>query len=360
MHYSIDNLIKEMIENINGFQDYINDNPSYILKTYFEENKSNDFDLSRMHILLRKQDEIRKSIVDEAKNICRFNQKVIGIKGCFLENRYYKKRNEKRFYDDIDVVISSNNAYDFYLYLISNDYKIIKDNHLFYNNKFIFKLLKSKYMKLVHCIDLEKEIYIDKKKYILHVDLHSDLNVGLDTHLNMTNLLNNSNKDKKENIDNENIGEYEFSPIDYASYLIIHMIKHLPYVNYYNTELSIDIQKVYDIYLIMDEYNIRLHDLEEYFKDINSLHYYVFFLKLYIDIFIQKDMNFSDLIKKCKSKWRNILEKFVEMPVSKIMLGDYSNSIPIISKTYKICKKFNRQSINVIIWKYHLRKIFNN
>ena len=359
MHYRINNLIKEMTKNTDSFQEYIDDNPSYILNAYFEEHKNNDFNLSRMHFLLKKQDKIQKLIFDEAKNICHFNQKVIGIKGCFLENRYYKKRDEKRFYDDIDVVISSTNAYEFYLYLISNDYKIIKDKHLFYNNKFIFKLLKSKYMKMVHCVDLEKEFYIDKKKYVLYVDLHRDLNVGLDTHLNMTDLLNNSNKDQEENIDNENIGEYEFSSIDYVSYLIIHMIKHLPYVNYYNTELSIDIQKIYDIFLIIEEHNIRLYDLEEYFNDINSLHYYVFFLKLYVDIFIQSDVNFSELIKKCKLKWRNILEKIVEMPVYKIMLGDYSNNIPIINKAYTICKRFSNQNIKVIIWKYHLRKIFS-
>lgn len=352
MNYDLNNLITEMSKSSILFQKYINANPSYILKKYLKEKHTDEFDLSHIDINLQMQNELKRIINNEIEQICTYNKRIIGIKGCFLENNYYKSTDYERYYKDIDIIVSDDLVYDFYLFLINKGYKILKDKHLFYNNSFLLRIMKDNYMKLVHCIDLEKEICTNNSKHHVYIDLHSNLNVGLDTNFIMPELYESSKKVKYKNYE-----IYELLPLEYVSYLIIHMVKHLPYVNHYNTEISIDIQKIYDIFLLISNNNVKTEELEKYFSKIKSLHYYVFFIKIYNDIFMHKNINYLELINKCNTKWKNLLKDFVIMNISKIMLGDYEDDIPIINKAYDICCKIKDQNIRFIIWEFYMRLI---
>lgn len=350
MNENLKFLISDMAQNDVLFRKYIDENPSYILKNYLDENKMHEFDLSGIDSKLKMQAKLKKLINKEAERICTYNKKIIGIKGCFLENKYYKDRDIKRYYNDIDIIVPNEIVYDFYLFLLSNGYKIVNDNQFFYNNSFVFKILKNQYLKLVHCVDLVKQVESDDLKHAVYIDFHSDLNVGLETSFNMRELYNSAKK-----ISGENYEIYELAPLDYVAYLIIHMIKHLPYINHYSLEISIDIQKIYDIFVLMEDNKMNVECLEEYFLKINSLHYYVLFLKIYNEIFVKSNIDYERLVKKCNKKWQQLLRCFIKMNITKIILGDYSKDIPAISRTYNLCLKIKNQTIGFLLWKIYMR-----
>lgn len=354
MNNKLTKILLEISNNNDLFQKYVNNNPSFLLENFLLENPIRNINATQMKIYLQNHKEQKNVISNELNIICEYDKLLIGIKGFFLESEYYKDNNEKRTYNDIDIVVPSYLFYDFYSFLLRKGYTIIRDHNLFYNNKHLVKILKNHYIEMVHCIDLEKQINTVDGTTTIYVDLHSNLNIGLETTFNMKNLFDNSIKRI-----NSNFEYYEFAPLDYVSFLIVHMIKHLPYINHYNTELSIDIQKIYDIFLVIEKNNINFEEIKENFLKINVMHYFVMFYKIYNDIFIKNQFDYSDIINNCNDSWKFFLKKFVKIPVKNIILGDYENYIPIISKTYRITDKIKNQDIRVIIWKHYMKKIIH-
>lgn len=349
---TMNEILTKMSENKEYFKQYVKYTPSYFLKEFIE-NSSVDIDNDTKQLLyanLENYEKINNYIANNIEELKPFYQSVIGLKGYFLQTNYYPSE-VKRQYKDIDLLANKEKIYSLFKYLETKGYRVKKDNFLYYNNAFLFKIFRSNYMKTVHCLDMVKTIQTDREQFDIRLDLHFDLNIGTEAKFNMNELWKNATV--KEN------SFLELSPYDYAAFLIFHLIKHLCFVNYYVRGLAIDIQKLWDIYYIIQHYQLDLNVLKDKLNLLEIPHYYVLFYKLYNEIFLKNTIDYHKLLQECKKtfKWKSILKQMLDMDIENILLGNYSKDIPELDIMLKKIRKIQNQDIRVWTIRHYVNRI---
>lgn len=352
LDYIMNDILKKMSNNKEFFNLYIKYNPSYFLKEFIEKTniKVDDDAKQSLYANLEYYEMIDNYIdkyIDELKP---FYKKVIGLKGFFLQKKYYPFE-MKRLYKDIDLLANKKSIYSLFKFFESKGYCVKKDNFLYYNNAFLFRVFRSNYMRTVHCLDMVKTIQINQKKIEIRLDLHFDLNIGSEANFNMDELWKNA-------VENEN-SFLELSPYDYAAFLIFHLIKHLCFVNYYVRGLSIDIQKIWDIHYIIHYYHLDLKVLKDKLAQLKIPHYYVLFYKIYNELFLKNTADYQIMLQECKTplKWESILKQMLDMDIENILLGNYSKDIPELNTMFKKVSHIKAQNFRVWTIRYYVNKI---
>lgn len=346
------NILKNMSKNKQYFDLYVKQNPSFILKDFIEKQniQVNSETIKAFNNKIERYTSMQMHVINEIDSMSEFYNSVIGIKGYFIQNNYYPY-DKVRYYSDIDLLVNKKNIVELYRFLINKGYKVKKDKFLYYNNAFLFKCFKSAYMKSVHGLDMVKSINNGKEYCEVWIELHFDLNVGSESNFNMKQIW--------ENAKVKNASFLELDPYDYAAYLIYHLVKHLCFVNYYNIKLSIDIQKIYDIYFVIKQNDLKLSELKRIMLNYGIPHYYILFLKIYNDLFLHSTINFEKLFNDCKIhfKWKAILEKIIDMEIEDILLGNYKTVLPDLERMLKKIRHIKNQNTRKQVIKYYLNMI---
>lgn len=351
-NYNINNILTKMSKNKRYFELYVKQNPSYFLKEFIEKEKIivDGEIIKDFNNKIEKHSNILSFIEREINVMNQFYGNVIGIKGYFLYKNYYPS-DIKRYFNDIDFLANKKNIYKLYQFLTENGYEVKKDKFLYYDNALLFRTFKSAYMKSVHCLNMVKTIYDNGENFEICIDLHFDLNVGSESTFDMKHLWKSAIVKKDSFL--------EFSPYDYAAYLIYHLVKHLCFVNYYNIKLSIDIQKVWDIYFVIQKNNLDLFELKTIMSNYGLPHYYILFLKIYNDIFLHNEIPYHELLDDChiNFRWKAILEKILNMDIVDVLLGSYGNDIPNLEKMLKKIRTIKNQNIRNLVIRYYVNLI---
>ena len=149
--------------------------------------KSQNIDARTIEERISYQKELNKRILEELLVFHSYNIRFLGIKGYFLANEVYEKP-EDRIFDDIDILVSNHDIFNFYRKLVSCSYSLVNNqemfgqNFLLYNNLHLINLLKNKYFNLVHAVDLRKNI----SGTDIYIDLQSNVNVNKLTSFKIT------------------------------------------------------------------------------------------------------------------------------------------------------------------------------
>lgn len=350
---TIANYCKKNLSKSEYFLDYINNNPSFIL-TYLEDGYIPFDKKQNIKIYLKLQEYENKVFYKQIKEISKFDDEIVGLKGYFLQKVYYPPKHI-RLYNDIDVLVKTNDSYKFYKNAKSHGYTIAPQKNILYRilcNDFIaplFKVLSTK--TNVH-------IQLIKKDYHL-LELHSNINkhrsIAYRATFNIKEMVSNAIK-----ID---LGDFRFkilSPEDNILYLMFHTIKHISYIELYENAISVNLQKFYDVAQIISNEKI---DWDLFYC--NAIKYNIFpyvtlFIKMFNDIYTntiptsiyQRLIDYSNFKNfKCKP----IFDKVINLSPDELIIGDYRR-LPEIMKTYEKAKQVKNPGL---VWgRFFLKNCF--
>lgn len=345
--------INEFFKNFDKYDDqilsfYLSRNLNVFIKDYLL--KRGYYDLyATVEKIIREQKLFEEEIEKNLYFLDQFDIKIIGLKGYFLQKTYYK--NHIRLYKDMDLLIKADNCYSIYSSLKRINYNMKPDNFIFYNNSSLFKIFKGLYINNVHAIDLIKNTPVKKKlskwekAFVYYpIEISSNLNSGSHRSFEHQEIFSESSVFK----DFKNI----YQPNEYHNilYLISHIMQHLAFYNEISNSLSINMQRIVDIFLIIENLGneFNLEKLIELSKSFNIFPEVIFFLNLYNKIAFDsnyydiEDYYLEDEIKKIS--WNFILQESRHMTPEDIIIGNYSKS-PYLLKTIEKNLNIRNQDI---------------
>lgn len=318
--------------------------------------KSQNIDARTIEERISYQKELNKRILEELLVFHSYNIRFLGIKGYFLAKEVYEKP-EDRIFDDIDILVSNHDIFNFYRKLVSCSYSLVNNqemfgqNFLLYNNLHLINLLKNKYFNLVHAVDLRKNI----SGTDIYIDLQSNVNVNKLTSFKITEFWKATNT-----IDIEGRVFEVLSPVNNILFLISHIMRHLAYI-YWGDNIRINLQSVYEIAKLIQKYKISFIDLDVKAQEYGILKYLVIFEMIYQEIF---EIDLNDLIKRQayqvnmeKFSWKNIFNILLEMTATDIIFGQFDEKCHLILDTLNKVKNIKDQNQNMLAWELCRRKI---
>ena len=285
----------ELLKNSYDFNNYL----SYVkqdknLATYKSIDK-NEIVEKRKKLLLQ-QNNFENKVYEELLFFDTINVPIIGMKGLFLKKKYY--RNIERVFDDIDVLVSSDNVQSFYKHLLKRGY------HIKY---------KTMYDNPIFNMEFFPRTYMDNTQTLMMYNSHNKISIDIHSNLNITNahfVKSLTKFDTKILYENsiqfgnfKNIKSLELH--DNLCVLFRHLLKHHVFYGKTQTGLQTPLQHVLDLAVLINSYEF---DENKLFN--NSIKYgivpeTIFCLNLYNKIFINcKEVNIlpylNELEKSCK------------------------------------------------------------
>ena len=330
------NYCQDKLSKNNYFNEYINNNPSFVLT--FLEDRYIPFELKQnIKISLKLQQMKFQEFHKQIKEISMFSDEIIGLKGYFLQKKYYPSE-YIRLFNDIDVLVMVKDSYSFYKVAKKNGYSFVQQKSILYRcfcNDFMSPLFK------VMAIKPNVHVQFKKSGYQL-LEMHSDINkhrsVAYQSKFNIEKMFMDA-----EVID---FGDFKFkmlSPEDNLIYLMFHTIKHLCYIELYGNSISVNLQRFYDVAQVINNENIDW-DLF-YCKAINYevFPYILLFIKMFNDIYNNMiPMNiYNKLIHYYNLntfKGKSIFDKVISLSSVELIIGDYRR-LPEIMEVYEKAKK---------------------
>ena len=331
--------------------EYFSSELNVFLEDYFKSREY--FELTYMletrksfQILYNKNIENVLNIIEESKT------SVIGLKGIFLQKRYYK--NLIRLYDDLDLLVEDKNCYYLYRFFKKYKYEIKKDKFLLYNNKKLFQLFKGLYAHNVHSVDLEiktnsKQTLSPWGEIILTCPIDLSCNLNVDTSCNFDNELFFKTYQQYETYTYIKLPDTHLNIL----YLISHILRHLAFYKHDSNSLKINIQSIVDVYLIIKDLgsNFNFDHLIRLAKKFNILSDVLFFFNLYNKMhwdsqYYNIDTYYFDP-QVLKSKWYFILKTTSLMEAEDIIIGNYTNT-PYLLKAINNNKLIKSQHIKTL------------
>lgn len=345
--------MERIISDLNNFVESTNKYyGSELYKDYYRQDKNlvaiyNEKELlKRKQELLKGQRLIDKNIIDEIKKFDSFGIPIIGLKGLFIKELFYNGID--RVYDDIDLLVSSENAYALYKKLYSIGYRI--------ENKTLYDFPHTKmYLFPQKYMDTTQTLMLHNKANGVSIDLHSNLNITnihlLDykTKIDTKKLFNHS----ESYLDFNNIRVLELH--DNLCFLFRHLLKHHVFYGKTQMGLSTPIQHILDISLIINSPFFDECFLLSKVLEYNILLEAVFCLNIYNKIFYNcRQIELESYLKYISSneisqKWFPILKTSLKMNVEDIMIGNFKSNFPKLQKAVEFSRSLPTDIPNWLI-----------
>lgn len=331
-------------ENDAAFEKYIENQQSFLLYDYYKE-KHLDRICFIMDIESKRQNALHEILYKEAEKIYDFANsngiRVVGMKGLFLEKEYYTPQHEQRYYHDMDLLVDDRDVAALSRFFINDSgYTLVKPTQNIerwrYKSKKNMTTKKfEKYKRRNHIFLVKKcanNVHANISQYI-EIEIHTDLNFTFQTSFNHDELLNRIVQKQTKDF-----FYYSLNDIDQILYLCFHAAKHLPYVFLYPGSLCVDLQKVYDIALIANEFQYDWERVFELAIEYRILPHVLLILRLCADIFpglFPKSVicKYANLVTP-DFYWYNIYKYIMRIQPSKILSGNLED-IPEINTAYK-------------------------
>ena len=283
--------------------------------------------------LLIQQKKFDKKVCEELSLFDAFNIPIIGIKGLFLKNNYYG--NIERVFDDIDILVSSDNAQDLYRKLLKLGYHI----------KF-----KTMYDNPIFNIKFFPKTYMDNTQTLMMFNSHKKISIDIHSNLNITNahFVKSSTKfDTNILFENstqfgcyKNIKSLELH--DNLCVLFRHLLKHHVFYGKTQTGLQTPIQHVLDLAVLINSTEFNANKLFINSTKYNIIPETIFCLNLYNNIFKScKKIDISPYLNELENinyefTWKRILMASLNMSIEDLMIGNYENEFPKLQQAVNI------------------------
>ncbi len=335
--------INKLILNMKERQDSVHyysyiKNPKNLIYCNDESNKI----INDKKSILFRQKAKEKIIEEELDLFDSFGIEIIGIKGPFIKDEYYGEI--PRVYNDLDLLVRSDDAKYFYEKLKNCGYKI--KSKTFYDNPIInMKLLPKLYMENTQTLML-----YNKEKGV-SIDLHSNLNIT-NAHFTKTTTKFSTEEffeNSKQFKSFSNIKQLDI--YDNLCYIIRHLLKH--HIFYGKTQIGLKtfIQHIMDFAVIVNSENFsEKHFIERIIK-YNLSAESVFCINLYNSIFLNcRIIGIEEFYKIYKSiekscKWRSILETSLNMDITDLMIGNFCFDFPILYHCVEFCQNIKNKKL---------------
>lgn len=316
-NYYFDNPFNDLLNNMSKskyYYDYLKYNMNYFL---IDKTKQYNELYKKIQFLLYRQIYLNEVFCNIILNIpFEIRKNLIGVKGYFID-QYYEI---PRLYGDIDFIVMPNKSFKTIKTLIEAGYYVKEYTNIpLYNNFLLLMIFKNQYFRFLHSFELQKHFKICNENINIEIDLLNQPTYTWE-------------KIIKSNDDLIN-GFVEFDILEYFLYLVNHIMQHLMFISPSVCNLQINLQKLYDLFIIIERYQNRFDEYEliELAKKKKMIPHLLYVLNVYTQIFRNSKIKFDlNNIKKHYDKnqctWSNILETSLNMNVSDIVLGDFSNT----------------------------------
>ena len=330
MHYSIEE---------EKFNAYLFDKKNLSTAKYYNNNKVRE----KREQLIFEQNKFNDAIYNALNEFDKMNIPIIGIKGIFVKDEYYNSFD--RLFDDIDLLISSADAKNFFQGLKKLNYHIVWRTLYDFPNT-CMRLIPQKYM------DNTQTLMLKNSNNNIEIDLHSNLNI---TNAHFTNsttkfvteeLFKNSIPFKNY----KNIRVFEIH--DNICVLVRHLMKHHIFYGKTQSGLSTPIQHVLDLAFMLNSNNFNSEMLLSKSIDYNIVSETMFCLNIYNKIFKSGNMidisPFLNALKKAKGefKWQKILTASLSMNVEDLMIGNFKENFPKLQDAVDFCESLHPDALN--------------
>lgn len=317
---------------ISALEKYLQENQNLI----FAETLPSEKLVIAKESLLRQQKNFHKRVQMEIELLDNIGIEFIGLKGIFLNNSYYK--NVQRSYGDIDILVKSENAGDFYKKLKQIGYRI--QLKTMYDSPILNMKICPKYY-----MDHTQTLMLINKKNI-EIDLHSNLNIT-NAHFTKTDVKFNTNYFFNNAIKFENYKNiYQLETYDCLCFLFRHLLKHHVFYGKTQTGLATPVQLVLDLAFIINSENFDITKLYSRIIEYNVIPEAIYSLNLYNKLFKNsgQKIDLFPLINKLKScsyhiKWAPILEVSLQMDIEDLMVGNFSSQFPMLYRVISKCEE---------------------
>lgn len=304
--------------------------------------------------ILKKQKSKEIIVKEELQKFDEFGIPFIGMKGPFIKSEYYGTI--PRIYNDLDLLVSSDNAQCLYYNLKHLGYRI-KTKTMYDNPVFNMKYIPKKYMENTQTL-----MMINKSNGI-SIDMHSNLNitnahfVKTSSNFSTCELFKNSQKFEHYN----NILQLELH--DNLCFVIRHLLKHHIFYGKTQTGLRTILQHLMDFAVLLNSTNFSEEIFKKKIIEYNIIPETIFCILLYNNIFISgRKINISDYISLFNSsnepcKWYPIIEASLKMDITDIIIGNYEKYFPKIYKSVEFCQNIPNYKIGWTIQALFLNPI---
>ena len=281
--------------------------------------------------IINEQINIDKKIDIELEKIDSLNIPIIGLKGVFVKDSFYK--NIPRTSNDIDLLVESKNISVLYKCLKKVGYSIeLKTLYDFPHIK--MKVSPKKY------IENTQTLMLINKTISIPIDIHNNLNITnahfkkSNTSFNTQTLIENSKPFKNY----KNIRVLEMH--DNLCFLFRHIMKHHVFYGKTQSGLHTFLQRIVDIATIINSNGFDEKKLLEKCIEYNIVPEAIYCINLYNKLFVSfKKVDLNNYLKmyycckyKYRIKWERILFKSLEMPIENLIIGDFNESFPKLQK----------------------------
>lgn len=329
----IDNLLNEMLENQNliNYHSYIT-----MKKNIIFANIKNIEIAERKEKILSQQKKKDKLIRKELELLDSFEIPFIGMKGLFIKSEYYGSI--PRIYNDLDLLVSSDLAGPFYAKLKLYGYKIKPKTY--YDNP----LLSMKFFPKYYMENTQTLMLYNKEKDI-SIDLHSNLNI---TNAHFVNSVTKFSTEKLfENSKAYNHYNYirQLEIHDHLGFVIRHLLKHHVFYGRTQTGLKTVLQHIMDFAVLVNTKEFSYDRFINKIIELNIVPETLFCVNMYNKIFTNnKKIDISPLYKIMNTKkinchWKSILNSSLDMNITDLMIGNFSENFPKIYTSVEYCQK---------------------
>lgn len=349
----MDLLINDLKNLINSIMNHEN---KTLVEKYFKNTKNHSY-VKENYKVIKNQKKYNELVYTELKKFDEANIPIIGLKGLFIQELYYN--NSPRLFGDIDLLINSNDASEFYSILKNNGYSI-KLKTLYDNPFFYMKYFPQQYMNNTQTLML-------KNSQNISIDLHSNINitnahfVKSHTNFNTEKLFENS----KPFLQFKNIKVLELH--DNICFLIRHLLKHHVFYGKTQTGLSTPLQHILDIAYMVNSNEFDEDILFEKITQYNLVPEGLFCINLYNNIFtnckkitIDKYLEALEIVNY-EYDWKPLLLESLNMNPVDLMIGDFSLKFPKLQKTIDFCEEINFEFINwciqALVLSFHTKRL---
>lgn len=306
---------------------------------------SNDDDINiinKKQNILNQQTEKEAIVNKELELFDSFGIPLIGMKGPFIKSEYYGK--VPRVYNDLDLLVKSSDAKQFYEKLKKHGYRI--EAKTMYDSP----MLNMKFIPKLYMENTQTLMLYNKKKNI-SIDLHSNLNitnahfVKSHTKFSTNELFENSKQYKNF----KNIRQLDIH--DNLCFIIRHLLKHHIFYGKTQTGLKTVIQHIMDFSVVVNSKDFSENEFKNKTVEYNLSAEAVFCINLYNSIFVSckkiEIKPFYDVYKTAEKscKWRCILEATQKMDITDLMIGDFEDDFPMLYHSVEFCQRINNYKL---------------
>lgn len=272
-------------------------------------------------------------ISNELKLLDSINVPIVGMKGIFIKNKYYKSIN--RTFNDIDILIQGNDAKQMYKGLRKLGYSIE---------------LKTMYDNPIFNMNVIPEFYMEHTQTLMLLNKKRNISIDMHSNLNITNahFIKSSTKFDTSELFKNSIPFGTYKNIkclelhDNLCVLFRHLLKHHVFYGKTQTGLQTPIQHVLDLAVLINSTEFNANKLFINATKYNIIPETIFCLNLYNNIFKScKKIDVSPYLNELENinyefTWKPILMASLNMSIEDLMIGNYENEFPKLQQAVNI------------------------